>query len=254
MRTLLGLLAVPLGIYAGFCLLMFLTQRSQIYFPVGESSAPGASSLSLARDGVEVKIWVVSRPGPRALLYFGGNAEDVAGSVGSFSQAFPAHSLYLMNYRGYGGSSGRPSEPALVDDAVALYDELEPRHAEISVIGRSLGSAVAMQLASRREVRDLVLISPFDSLVNVARFHMPYLPVRLLLLDRYDSATVAARIDARTLIVVAGADEIIPRARSEALAAAFASPPQVSVVEGARHNDLDRHPQFLAGIRRFLTR
>lgn len=254
MRTLLTLLFVPLGFYAGLCLLLFLGQRSQIYFPVPESSASGAVPMRLARNGVDLKIWVVPRPGPRALLYFGGNAEDVAANIVSFAAAFPDHSIYLVNYRGYGGSTGAPSETGLVADAIALHDELQPRHPDLSVMGRSLGSAIAVQLASVRSVSRLVLVTPFDSLVNVARAHFPYLPVGLLLRDRYDSASRVARLKTQTLVVMAGSDEIIPRARTEALIAAL--PPslaQVVVLEGARHNDIDLERQYLERVRAFLA-
>lgn len=254
MRGFLGVLALPLGMYAALCVLLYFMQRSQIYFPVPESDAPGATPLRLARNSVQLKIWVVPRPGPKALLYFGGNAEDVAANVGAFAAAFPEHSLYLMNYRGYGGSTGRPSEHALVDDAVALYDEVHPRHGEICAMGRSLGSGVAVQLASRRSVAKLVLVTPFDSLVNVARGHYPYLPVVWLLRDRYDSARLAPHIGAETLIVTAGADEIIPRARSQALAAAFAPARARSVaIDAARHNELDLRREYLDEVRRFLA-
>jgi uncharacterized protein len=252
-RALLGVLAAPLAVYLGFCALLFAVQRSQIYFPVRGTDAPGATAIRLERGGAVLRIWTVIRPGPRALLYFGGNAEDVAASVGPFSARFPEHSLYFMNYRGYGGSTGRPSERALVEDAIALYDAVRPRHADVAVMGRSLGSGVAVQLASQRDVAKLALVTPFDSLVNVARAHYRFVPVGILMLDRYDSATRAARVRGPALIVAAGSDEIIPRARTDALAAAF-PPAQVRlvVIEGARHNELDLRREYLDEVRRFL--
>jgi uncharacterized protein len=251
----LTFLLVPLGLYAALCALLFLVQRSQIYFPVPESSPIGAKSLRFAGGGADLKIWVVERTGDQALLYFGGNAEDVAFNLNAFASAFPEHSLYLVNYRGYGGSGGSPTESGLVSDAIALYDYLRPRHPEISVIGRSLGSGVAVQLASVREVRCLALVTPFDSLVNVARAHFPYLPVGLLLRDRYDSASRVFAVTAETLIVIAGSDEIIPRASTQALVAEF-SPAQVHVVvlEGARHNEIDVDPRYLQRLQAFLGR
>ncbi|MGH8129518.1 MAG: alpha/beta hydrolase, partial [Steroidobacteraceae bacterium] len=194
-------------VYVALCALLFLAQRSQIYFPVPESNAAGTKTMRFVHDGVDLKIWVVSRTGPKALIYFGGNAEDVAFNLTAFASAFPEHSLYLVNYRGYGGSTGSPSESGLTADAIAFYDHLRPRHPEISVIGRSLGAGVAVQLASVREVDRLVLVTPFDSLVNVARAHFSYIPVGLLLRDRYDSASRVRAIEAKTLIVIAGSDE-----------------------------------------------
>lgn len=255
MRNLLIALLLPVLAYLALCALMYFGQRSQIYFPVGESSPQGATAMHLVVDeGVDLKIWVVPRPGPRALVYFGGNAEDVAGNISAFAAALPAHSLYLVNYRGYGGSSGRPSEAALQADAAAIFDQLKSRHAEISVMGRSLGSGVAVYLASIRDVRRLVLVTPFDSLVNVAREHFRYLPIEWLMRDRYESAKRASKVRAPTLVLIAGADEIIPRERSAALVAAFPDS-QVSsqVLARATHNGLDQMPQYLVRIGEFLA-
>lgn len=253
MRNLASLLLVPLLAYLALCVLMFLGQRSQIYFPVRESQAAGATVLRLASGAANLKIWVVSRRGPRAIVYFGGNAEDVGGNLPEFTAAFPGYSLYFVNYRGYGGSSGSPSEAGLLADAAVVYDWLRQRHAEISVIGRSLGSGVAVHLASVRDVHRLVLVTPFDSLVNVARAHFRYLPVGLLMRDRYDSASRVPTVRAPTLVLIAGSDEIIPRARSEALVSAFpASQVSVGVLPGRTHNDLGLDTQYLERIGKFL--
>jgi pimeloyl-ACP methyl ester carboxylesterase len=251
-RQLFFALLVPASLYAGLCVLVFLTQRSQVYYPVRESAAPGATSMLFAGNGAEIKVWTVERPGPPALLYFGGNAEDVGASIGLYAERLPGHSLYFVNYRGYGGSTGRPSEDALVADAIALYDHLRSTHAEISVVGRSLGSGVAVQLAKARDVRRLALVTPFDSLVNVARTHFRWLPVGLLMLDRFDSTIGAATIAADVLVVIAEADEIIPRGRSDALVEAFPSRPRVVVLEGARHNEIELDPRYLDEIAGFL--
>lgn len=254
MRQLATWLLFPAGVYAALCLLLFAIQRSQIYFPVRGSAHPGAESIRIPSGAASLQVWVEERPGPRALIYFGGNAEDVALNLPSFRSAFPAHSLYLVNYRGYGGSSGRPSERALLTDAEAVYDRVRAAHPSIDVIGRSLGSGVAVHLASRREVGRLALVSPYDSLVNVAREHYAWLPVGLLMRDRYESAAKAPAVRAPVLAVIAGADEIIPPRRSQALVAAFA-PGQVQVVvlPGATHNSIDLFPQYLETLAEFIA-
>jgi hypothetical protein len=254
LRQVLLLLLVPAGLYAGLCLLMFLTQRSQIYYPAPESTVPGASAIRFEVDGADLKVWTVSRPGRKALIYFGGNAEDVGTSIGRFADRLTEHSLYFVNYRGYGGSTGEPSERALVDDAIAFYEHLRTRYEEIHVLGRSLGSGVAVQLASERDVERLALITPFDSLVNVARAHYPWMPVGLLMRDRFDSVGHAPLVASESLIVVAEADEIILRDRSDALVRAFRDSPRVVVLERARHNEVDLDPRYLDEVARFLDR
>ena len=253
MRAFLSLLALAALAYLGLVAWVYATQRAQIYFPVPESRQPGAEVIWLENQADRIKVWHVARPGSRALIYFGGNAEDVSGNIESFTAAFPGHTLFLVNYRGYGGSTGRPSEAGLNADALAVFDHVQQAHGEIAVMGRSLGSGVAVALASKRPVDQLVLVTAYDNLVNVAREHLGWLPVGLLLKDRYDSVGLAPEVDAPVLIVIAAEDEIISRPRSEALAAAFA-PGQArsAIVQGATHNTLDLSPEYLGVVQDFL--
>lgn len=254
LRGMLPIVGAAALAYGLLCAWVFFTQRGLLYFPTPASEAPGAQALWLESQGERIKVWVVSRPGGRALLYFGGNAEDVAGNLESFAAALPDRSLYLVNYRGYGGSSGRPSEAGLVADAVSVFDHVRQGHAEIAVMGRSLGSGVAVQLASARPVERLVLVTAYDSLVDVARGYFWWLPVGLLMRDRYESARLAPAVSAPVLVVIAAEDEIIPRARSEALIAAFApGQAEVVVAAGVGHNTLDWSPQYLGAVREFLA-
>jgi pimeloyl-ACP methyl ester carboxylesterase len=253
MRTLVSIVVIAAVAYLALLAFMYATQRGQIYFRTPESQHPHAESLWIESQGERIKVWVVGRPGRRALLYFGGNAEDVAGNIDVFAEAFPDRSLFLVNYRGYGGSSGRPSEAGLRADALAIFDHVRRDHAKVAVMGRSLGSGVAVHLASARPVERLVLVTAYDSLVNLAREYFRWLPVGLLLKDRYESTRRAAAVQAPVLIVVAGEDEIIPRARSEALARAF-RPGQVTIADipGVGHNTLDWSPAYLEAVRGFL--
>jgi pimeloyl-ACP methyl ester carboxylesterase len=254
MGTVMSFVAVVAAAYLALCALMFATQRSQIYFPTPESHHSGAQVLRLESHGERINVWHVPRPGVRALIYFGGNAEDTALDIDAFSVAFPDHSLYLVNYRGYGGSSGRPEEAGLLADALTVYDHVRTQHSDITAMGRSLGSGVAVHLASERPVTRLVLVTPYDSLVNVARHHFRFLPVGTLMRDRYDSASRASKVRAPVLVVIAEDDEIIPRARSEALVAAFpAEQVRTVLVSGQGHNTLDLAPAYLGSVAEFLT-
>jgi len=253
-RIVLPLFAAVAIIYGLLCAWVYATQRGQIYFPTPESQNVNAQAHWLDSQGERIKLWVVPRPGPGALIYFGGNAEDVAGNIESFAAAFPDRSIFLVNYRGYGGSWGQPTEAGLRTDALAIFDHVSRTHADVAVMGRSLGSAVAVQLASQRPVSRLVLVTAFDSLVNVAKHYFRWLPVGLLLRDRYDSAEVAHEVQAPVLLVIAERDEIIPRARSEKLASALApGQAEVVVVPGVGHNTLDLSRRYLETVRRFLA-
>ena len=254
LRSLLILALLIVTGYVSLCAWLFLTQRSQIYYPVPEANPPGAQSIRLASGDATLKIWTIQRPGPRALIYFGGNAEDVSASLPAFASALPGYSLYLVNYRGYGGSTGSPSELSLVADAKNVYDHLRTRYTEIAVIGRSLGTGVAVQLAASRKLHRLVLVTPYESLATVAGAHMPIFPVRLLMRDRYDSASHARAVRAPVLAIIAGDDEIIPRANSKALVKAFPqSQIHVVLLQGATHNSVDLDPAYLRVIGDFLA-
>ncbi len=240
-------------VYAAFCAYLYLAQRSFIYFPTPEARNVTAEDLRFELDGEIVQVWRLNADGDDAIIYFGGNAEDVALNIGQFTSLLPGKAIYLVNYRGYGASTGRPTETALVADALALYDRVSPSHGKISVMGRSLGSGIAAQLAASRNVERLVLITPFDSMVNVARSAYPIFPVSLLLKDRYDSLSRAKDISSPALILIAGRDEFIPMKSSRNLAAALKSGmTTVTVIDDAGHNTIQNYRQYASALAEFL--
>src|SRR5258706_13661365 len=202
-RKMITLIAVLAFAYLGLCALLFLFQRSLIYFPHPRASSSGATTITLPVEGARVLVTARPHSGPNALVYFGGNAEDVSYSLPSFSAAFPDHAIYLLHYRGYGGSSGTPGETALFSDAIALFDKVRIEHGNVVVVGRSLGSGVAVHLASVRPVARLVLVTPYNSIQEIAARQFPYLPVRWLLRDRYESWKYAKQVAVPTLLVAA---------------------------------------------------
>lgn len=240
-----------LAFYVGICVVGFLWQRSLIYMPTpGPDEEADDASRLLQVEGEKLRISTLDREGPRAVIYFGGNAESVDGALPEFAALFPEHAIYLMNYRGYGGSSGRPSEAALHRDAQALLDMVRSRHREVTVIGRSLGSGVAVRLAAENPIDRLVLITPFDSILNVAKGTFPFLPLSLLLMDKYESWRYADRITAPTLILVAERDEIIPWDSTQSLFRAFApGVAELRVIARAGHNDIAGFPEFVTALR-----
>jgi uncharacterized protein len=241
--------------YALICVLLYLAQDRLLYLPTPEVAHGGARALLIGRGGVSLRVWELHRAAGPALIYFGGNAEDVGANIADFDAAFPARAVYLVNYRGYGGSSGRPSETALTGDAEAIYDALRAQHDPIAVIGRSLGSGIAVALAARRPVERLILVTPFDSIAGVAADHFPWLPVRALLRDRYDSLRRIGAVRSPALVVVAEHDEVVYRARSDALIAAIAPALRHTVVvPGATHNDVSGDPLYLRSLSAFLYR
>ncbi len=251
LRLIAGTCAVVALAYVALCVLLYMSQRSMIYFPqavpAGRDDRP---STTLAVEGAQLRIVERPREGAAAVLYFGGNAEDARLTRPALAAVFPDRALYLPQYRGYGGSSGAPAEAALLADAVAVYDRVHAAHPQVTVVGRSLGSGVAAYLASVRPVERLVLVTPFLSVEDIARREYPFVPVRWLLRERFDSGLHATQVRAPTLLVAAEHDELIPLDSSEALLARF--PPGVArliVVPGTDHGDISEAAEYAPLLR-----
>ncbi|MGQ0512619.1 MAG: alpha/beta hydrolase [Betaproteobacteria bacterium] len=226
-------------------------QRAQI-----EKQHPAAARVHLsAADGARLHAWHVKGNGP-LVLYFGGNAEEVSWMLDR-AVAVPGAGWLLVDYRGYGASEGSPSEAALVSDALAWFDRAATLpgvdRSRIVAFGRSLGSGVAVQLAAKREVRALILATPYDSLAAVARHYYWYLPVDWMLRHRFDSDLLAPAMKQPLLALIAERDEVIPPAHAEALFMAWGGPKHRVLLAGAGHNSSDAHPLFWEAIRAFIN-
>lgn len=243
-----------LACYALLCVLLYWQQSSLVYFPGITRIDTQDTNFNLVRGDVVLRGWRLQPGQSRALVYFGGNAERIEASRAELTAHFPDTTIYLLAYRGYGASDGRPSEPLLFDDAVALYDEVIRRQpgASVSVIGRSLGSGVASHLASRRPVQRLVLVTPFDSLARVGQAHYPIFPVRWLLRDRYESFRTLPRHRGGLLIVGAGNDEVIPAASTQRLVTSLEQHATVVTFADATHNDISDYPDYWNTIADFI--
>ena len=249
--------AVPLAVY-------FLQERL-IFAPQPLSGAeraaieqhfPGVQEITiLSPDKKHLRAWhVAAARGAPLVVYFGGNAEGVARMIPEARAHVPGVAWLLVDYRGYGGSEGSPSETAITADALQWYDyaaaELKP--ARIAVFGRSLGSGAAVFLASQRTVSQVVLVTPFDSLVAVAKRHYPFLPVGLMLKHRFDSIGRAPKISAPLLCIAAERDEVVPPVHARKLYDAWGGPKRWVELEEAGHNTTDSHPLFWQNVASFL--
>jgi pimeloyl-ACP methyl ester carboxylesterase len=249
---------VVLGIPACF----WLGQERLIFFPqpvVSTAHVPAhAMPLSMpAADGTVLKGWIVpaaTTPAP-AVVYFGGNAEEVSWMVAD--NRWPRDvTVVALNYRGYGTSQGKPSAEHLQSDALALYDLVAARsdvdRARIAVFGRSLGTAVATHVAANRPVARVILVSPYDSLAAVGQGHYPFLPVSLMLRHKFAPVDEAPRCRMPLLVIVAPRDSIIPVAHSRALFNAWAGPKEWVELRDADHNSLGATRELWQRVGAFL--
>ena len=269
MKTAASIARIAVGTAAGLPLLLYLLQDRLLFFPMRldpedarrvRENNPEAEEINLlGDDGTPLHGWLM-RPhdtnGPSPLaIYFGGNAEEV-----SYLIEHRAHlgnwSLLLMNYRGYGLSGGKPGEAAFFADALRLYDVMRARpdidSTRIAVLGRSLGSGVAVYLASQRSVNRVVLITPFDSVTNVGQRHYPYVPVRWLIKHPFDSLSRAGAVREPLLVLAAEEDEVIPVPHAERLYNAWTGPKQWRQLLGTDHISISDHPDYWPLISEFL--
>lgn len=242
---------IALLVYLGLGLYLYIKQRSFIYFPVAET--PKASNNRLfSNEDHTIKVSILNEDSKKAIIYFGGNAENVEYNSHEFSTNLSEYAIYLVNYRGYGGSSGTPTEEAIYSDALSIHDEIIKDHESISIIGRSLGSAVATYVASKRPIDKLVLITPFDSVQSVAQSQFPIYPMGLLLKDKHDSYSRVKNIQGKTLIIAAELDQIIKMSHTKRLLEGFNSKVEFHVIEGADHNNIASSPRYYEILDEFM--
>ena len=180
---------------------LYISKYEILYHPTpAEQTKYGGFVLD--RGEAEVYVHVLNPGHENAILYFGGNGESMAESSDYVAKQFPAFTCYLMDYRGYGKSTGEPREKTLYSDALKLYDTIQSKHQRISVGGRSLGSGIATYVAAHRKVSKLALITPYDSIIHVAQERYPMYPVAFLLNERYDSLSRVKAIKSDTLVIV----------------------------------------------------
>ncbi len=247
------LLIAAAAIYLGLCALLYAVQGAVLYHPSPLRVEPDARALRIAGHTGELQGWVIHPGKSLGVVYFGGNGEAVERDVDFFGRMLPDATVYLVPYRGYGPNAGTPSESAIEADALAVFDFVHAHQAHVALIGRSLGSGVATFVAARRPAERLVLVTPYDSILAIAKARYGIFPIPLLLRDRYESWRNARTIHAPTLVLLGANDAVVPRANSDALIASFPRPPKVVVIAHGDHNNLSNSPVYATTIRDFLT-
>lgn len=239
---------------------MYLRQENFLFFPNVEQHLnhdyPNVEMYSLVRGDVTLKGWLVNPAYCRDKLYiyFGGNAEDVFNNIEEFSD-LRASSLFVA-YRGYGPSNGTPGERELFSDCLALIDDMTIRYSpkEIYLVGRSLGTGVACYGASQRAVQGLVLITPYDSIENVASQAYPWVPVKWLLRHKFLSIKYLPKVRCPILVIYAGQDKVVRPERTRNLIAHIVGEKEVVLLERADHGTVDMFPKYWESLLDFTNR
>jgi fermentation-respiration switch protein FrsA (DUF1100 family) len=229
---------------------MYVFQRALLYFPDTARTPPARAGLPQAEevtltssDGETLFAWYVApRANKPVVLYFQGNAEGLAARAGRFTWlTADGTGLLALNYRGYGGSTGRPSEEGLIRDATAAYDFARARYpaTRIVLFGESLGTGVAVALAAGHEIGALILDAPFTSAADVGAAAYPFAPVRWLMKDKFRSDERIGRVSAPLLVLHGEADRVVPIRFGEALFALAREPKRLVRFPQGGHVNLD---------------
>jgi uncharacterized protein len=236
--------------YGGVLGLMYVFQRALMYFPDPRRTAPVVAGLPHAEeviltssDGEKLIAWHVPPHGPKpVVIYFHGNAGALNLRAGRFKWlTADGTGLVALSYRGYGGSTGKPSETGLINDAMAAYDFAAARYPPKRIVlwGESLGTGVAVAVAAEREVGGIILDAPFTSIADVGAAAYPFAPVRWLIKDPFRSDERIARISAPLLVMHGERDHIVPIRFGERLFSLAREPKRMVRFPQGTHVELD---------------
>jgi fermentation-respiration switch protein FrsA (DUF1100 family) len=232
--------------YGAVCVWFWVYQRELLYTTGGERSTPGAAGAPWltavdirTEDGERLDgWWAPPQPGRGVVLFFHGTPGSLPWTVWTLTDLAQAgFGVLAIDYRGYGGSTGQPSETGLKTDARAAFDFARGAApgAPIAAFGESLGTGVAVALARERPVAGILLNSPYASLMRHWALHAPPLPYGLLLTERFDSEATIASLDVPVMILAGTADDATPIGEARRLFAAAREPKTMIEVDGAGH-------------------
>lgn len=265
MHSVLIIVGIAAFLYIAAAAALYVFQRNLIYYPDPVHHTPSKAGLSGVRevilttpDGERLIAWhAEAGPGQPTLLYFHGNVGGLASRadrVARFAQA--GYGVFMLSYRGYSGSTGKPSEAAIIGDAALAYRYLRDLGLSSSGIvayGESLGTGVAVQLAAAHPVAALILDAPYTSLPAIGKTLYPFMPVETFMTDRFDSKRHIASVNAPLLILHGSNDHTIPIELGEALFNAATEPKTFVPLDGAGHSNIYAYGA-LTHVNRFLQK
>ena len=244
------------GLYLLLCVLLWALQDKLIFHPqklATQPAHPAAEAIAIDRTDAVLRGWVVNADAPPKtplVVYSGGNAEEVSAHIDAFAQR--AATTLLVNYRGYGESDGKPSENALVADAVAIVEWGRQRfpNRPLVLFGLSLGSGIATLSAPHVRPDAAILVSPYRSVEQIARSTYPIFPIRLLLRHPF-RALEAVESMPQTLVFASPTDRVIRFSESQAMVDLFGEKAELLTLDVA-HGDFLFQPFVWQAVDRFL--
>ncbi len=250
------------GVYILMCAALFLFQNKLIFFPpqpqddLYDSVSQNAISFSTSTNQLHGWNIKVNEAQTKTVIYFGGNAQDVV-YLNFEAKLFKIKQLIAINHPGYGKSTGKPTQKNFYENALQVYDwalkEYQLKPEDIIVVGRSLGSSVAAYLAAKREVKALILITPFDSIENIAANQYKYFPVRLLMNHAFPTIDYIKQIKVPVLMLAAERDEIIANENLLNLKQAAGDNVKLVIYSNVGHNTIQEAVEYYPEINEFIN-
>ena len=258
-------LKIAAVVYCLVLLVLLFLENMLVYpaprYPEGDWQATWLEHEDISfnsADGTKLHGWYVEHPQPKAvILYCHGNGTHVAYTAEFLAEMRDEFqvSIFAFDYRGYGRSEGKPAEKGILEDADAAQEWLAKRAGiekkDVVLMGRSLGGGIALHLAAENGARGVILQNTFTSLHDAAASHYPWVPVRLLMKNRYDSLSRISRYSGPLFISHGTADRIVPFAHGQKLFAAATGPKEFFEIAGGDHNDSEPE-HYLPALHKFL--
>lgn len=256
---------IPIIIASCYLFILFgfyLFQNKFIFFPQKLSHGADqilknkSNEITINIDSVTIHGWLINKGKKNLIIYYGGNAEEVSYNIDDFKRLYN-YSTLLLNYRGYGKSDGRPSQEHLFNDALKIFDyithELNISVDNVVLFGRSIGSGIAIYVASKRKVKHLILVTPFDSIRNIVKDKLLIFPVDLILKHPFNSLSYTENIMCSSLILIAEYDEIIKYKYSINLVNNWRGDCKHCIIKNAGHNNIHTYTEYWDLITNYLN-
>ena len=255
------LLVAALSLYLAALLYLYFTQDNKIFnfSLVKKAKSPvlkecqNCKEVKLKVKGAILDGVVRDENSSKVILYFGGNADDATEFI-KIAKDIKGYDIVAFNYRGNALSTGKPSQDLLFDDALKIYDLFAKNKDKIIIVGRSLGSGVASYLASKRETDGVLLITPYDSVENLAKEKYPFFPISLLLKHKFKSFKYAKNIEAPIVIFMVKDDQTVPNKNTKNLEKYIPKLLEEKIFTDTTHADILTDPSFKKELKRVILR
>jgi len=253
MKSFAVILLVAVLVYFGAVVYLYVTQDEKVfnkkyakpYVPEVAKKTEFKTKDSVLLEGAYTK----NGDNLPLVLYFGGNANNVTEFLDKTASKLKNYNFIGFNYPGYAGSGGRPCEKCILRYALEIFDFYKPD----IVMGRSLGTSVAAFTASKRDVKKVVLVTPFDSIVNIAKNKYPFLPVEKLLKYRFEEYKWIAKTDAPVSVLLVKNDDVIPEENVKNLLKSVKNLAALREIDGVTHGEVYKHHNIVKVLDELLA-